>query len=201
MGLTMLLVVALLILVCVLLTVLVVSLSATQRTLVADAESANRLLLQIRECLESDDYPMPMRRAPMLHEAVIESRPGFGRHPEVRSDGERDAREPGPRPVRDKPSRTTSADSRAEAGKRRDPDNAANRPERGSSPARSTPADGRTDVYVSTERVESRAPAGSRASRGDTRTDVQPKADSKSSSARSERKGRPGDSTDVFKSV
>ncbi len=64
-GLAVLLLIALMMLACVLLTILVVSLGASQRALAARAETANRLLAQIRERLIVNEakLPLPHKRA------------------------------------------------------------------------------------------------------------------------------------------
>ena len=61
-GLTLLALLALMALACVLLTVLVVSQGASQRALVARAETANKLLVQIRERLVFTEIQVPAQR-------------------------------------------------------------------------------------------------------------------------------------------
>ncbi len=67
-GLAVLLLIALMILSCVLLTILVVSLGASQRSLVSRAETANKLLLQIRERLMMVDSQLPAPRRRVISE-------------------------------------------------------------------------------------------------------------------------------------
>ncbi|MDH3715786.1 MAG: hypothetical protein OET44_18275 [Gammaproteobacteria bacterium] len=180
MGLAMLSLVALLLLVCVLLTVLVVSLGPTQRTLVASAETANKLLAQIRDSLAAADNPLPIRHRPVLNEPNLP--------PSRLADSPRrgDSVSRGIRPTRNPP-----ADASSDKRKRRDPGEPVDRP------ARSARTDGKTDVYVSADAGNARVrPAA------DARTDVHQSADENHrDAAQPKRKARAGASTDVFKSI
>jgi hypothetical protein len=185
MGLAMLSLVALLVLACVLLTVLVVSLGATQRTLVASAESSNKLLGQIRESLATADNPLPIRHRPVINEPNLPPR----RVADVRPDAPKRV-ESADRGVR--PNSNPPPDARSDQRNRRDSAGQVARP------ARNTRADGRTDVYVSADVSNAVRPTGN--SRADSRTDVYQSADDDQES-RSKRKARAGASTDVFKSI
>lgn len=105
MGLGMLLLAALLVVMCVLLTVLVVSLGSAQRTLVAQADSANKVLSQIRNSLASADRPFPIRHKAVIHEPDLPMRRVAGSEPPRK-------RESGKRSVR--PARSARNDSRTD---------------------------------------------------------------------------------------
>jgi len=182
MGLAMLLLVALLVVVCVLLTVLVVSMGATQRTLVAHADSANRALLQIRESLASADHLLPNRRKPVIKEPNLPLRRVAGGPETPKS---RESNKPVVRPTRSARSDArTDVHASAEA---RDP---------GMQAGRGARSDGRTDVYVSADVKDAAIQPARRTARADSRVSTHKRADTDSAP-----KSGTGASTDVFKSV
>ena len=179
MGLTLLLLIALLVLVCVLLTVLVVSSGATQRTLIAQLDSANKLLVYIHESLARTDNQLPARRR-LMAAAEPTLPPARKTDPGVNAPRSVTSLDPGKPPARS---------ARANPGPQ-----AADRGNPGKRPVRSGPADGRTDVYKSTDAAEQDVlPA--RGARKDNRTDDSGRG------GKPKRGGRAGDSTDIFTSV
>lgn len=177
MGLATVVVVALLALVCVLLTVLVVSQGASQRTLVARADSANRALLQIRESLANTNQPLPVKRKPVINDPNLPLRRVAGAGSDAPKS--RETSKPAVRPAR--------SDARADVPKSRETSKPAVRPAR---------SDARTDVYVSADASDPGIQPARRRVRADARTDARKSADSDAES-----KSGAGASTDVFKSI
>ena len=181
MGVAMLSLVAILVLICVLLTVLVVSLGITRRTLVAHAESTNKLLAQIRESLVVADKPLRARQRPAISE------PGPPPKRRANSPNRGDSTSRGVRPTHTPPGNASS-----DARNRRDLGEPAVRP------AQRARDDGKTDVYVSADDARVRPAADARA---EARTDVYQSADDNQRDAQTKEKARAGGSTDVFKSI
>ena len=182
MGLAMLLLVSLMVVVCVLLTVLVVSMGATQRTLVAHADSANRALLQIRESLASTNHLLPNRRKPVIKEPNLPLRKVAGGAETPKS---RESNKPAVRATR-----SACSDARTDvhaSADARDPGRQAGRGAR---------SDGRTDVYVSADVKDAAIQPTRRTAQADARAGARKRADTDPGP-----KSGAGASTDVFKSV
>jgi len=182
MGLAMLLLVALMLVMCVLLTVLVVSMGTTQRALIAHADSANRALLKIRESLASTENPLPNRRKPVIKEPNLPLRRVAGGPETPKS---RESIKPAVRPTR-----SARSDARADAHastEAKDPRMQA---------GRSARSDGRTDVYANADVKDAAIQPARRTAHADSRAGTHKRTDTDPGP-----KSGSGASTDVFKSV